>query len=586
MRSIRRKTEVRGAAAADGPKGVWMRLLALGALAALACACREPAARPIAGAGHATPVRGGELHLASFADIKSLDPAVASDTLTGEAIQLMFAGLVDFDDEGHVVPDLAERFARSDDGLVYRFFLRDHLFFHDGSPLRAEDCKRSIERALHPDTPGSFSQFYDRIVGFDAYQSKKADHLAGVVVEGERVLAIHLREPDATFLPAFAMQILRPVCPSAGDRYDDTWTPCGAGPFKLASWDRGRSLRLVRFDKWWQPGKPYLDAVDYSYGMNIVTQRYKFEAGGVDVDRELSLPDTFRFQGDPRWRPFGAYDGIPSINGEEMNVEMPPFDNVEVRRAVAAAIDRNEMRMLKTASLVPLYRVLVPVLGGDDPNFPAQKYDYAAALEHMRRAGYPYDPKTGKGGWPTVVTYPVYKQGLYELSAQVLQQQLAKIGIRIAIKVVSYPTYLMMTKRRGTTALAPAGWSQDYPDPNDFFEPIFTTSAINDEDSNNGSFYSNPRLDDLVKRGRRELDPKKRKAIYDEADAIVCSDAPWAFEYQYRYYGVHQPYVRGLHRSAVWPNDVRDVWLDRARKTAMRAGVSRNVLASLAEAFR
>jgi len=573
MRWIRKRTEPAAVAA-------------LAALAWLACACREPPPSPIAAAGNPAPVRGGELHLASFGDIKSLDPAVASDSLTDEAIQLMFAGLVDFDDQGRVVPDLAERFERSDDGLVYRFFLRPNLFFQDGSPLRAEDCKRSIERALHPDTPSSYSLFYDRIVGFDDFQSRKRDHLAGVVVEGERVLAVHLREPDATFLPAFAMQALRPVCPSAGDRYDDAWQPCGAGPFELASWDKGRRLRLVRFDKWWEPGKPYLDAITYSYGMNVVTERYKLEQGDLDIDRELSLPDTFRYQNDPRWKPLGAYDGIPSINGEEMNVEMPPFDNVEVRRAVAAAIDRDELRLLKTSALVPLYRVLVPVLGGDDPNFPAQKYDYAAALEHMRRAGYAYDPKTGKGGWPKPITYPVYKQGLYELSAQVVQQQLAKIGLRIEIKVVSYPTYLMMTKRRGTAALAPSSWAQDYPDPNDFFEPIFTTSAINDEDSNNGSFYSNPKLDDLVKRGRRELDPKKRKAIYDEADAIVCSDAPWAMEYQYRYYGVHQPYVKGLRWSAVWPNYVRDVWLDRASKVAMRAGVPRGLLASLAEVLR
>jgi ABC-type transport system substrate-binding protein len=570
MRSTRRKTE----------------RLVLAAVGALACACQERPPNPLPAAGSPAPVRGGELHLASFADIKSLDPAVAADTLTGEALELMFAGLVDFDDQGHVVPDLAERFERSDDGKVYRFYLRDHLFFHDGSPLRAADCKRSIERALHPDTPSSFSQFYDRIVGFDDYQNRKSDHLAGVVVEGERVLAIHLREPDATFLPAFAMQILRPVCPSAGDRYDDTWQPCGAGPFKLDSWDRGRRLRLVRFDKWWEPGKPYFDALTYSYGMNIVTERYKLEQGDLDIDRELSLPDTFRYQNDPRWKLLGEYDGIPSINGEAMNVEMPPFDNVEVRRAVAAAIDREQLRMLKTPSLVPLYRVLVPILGGDDPHFQGQKYDYAAALEHMRRAGYPYDPKTGQGGWPKTIIYPVYKQGLYELSAQVLQQQLAKIGIRIALKVVSFPTYLMMTRRRGTTAFEPAGWQQDYPDPNDFFEPIFTTSAINDEDSNNVSFYSNPKLDDLVKRGRRELDPAKRKAIYDEADAIVCSDAPWALEYQYRYYGVHQPYVKGLRRNAVWPNYVRDVWLDRPHRTAMRRRRSPDALASLERLFR
>jgi ABC-type transport system substrate-binding protein len=203
----------------------------------------------------------------------------------------------------------------------------------------------------------------------------------------------------------------------------------------------------------------------------------------------------------------------------------------------------------------------------------------------MRRAGYPYDPKTGEGGWPKTITYPIYKQGLYENTAQVLQQQLAKIGLRIEIKVVSYPTYLMMTKRRGTVALAPAGWQQDFPDPSDFFEPLFSTNAINDEDSNNGAFYSNPKLDELLVRGRRELDPAVRKKIYDEADGILCDEAPWAFEYQYRYFGVHQAYVKGLRWSAVWPNYVRDAWLDKPHKVASRR-VRHDVLGSIVEVFR
>jgi ABC-type transport system substrate-binding protein len=553
MRSIRRKTEL------------------VFACAFTMMGCSEPVIGPIAGAGSQTPTRGGELHLASFADIKTLDPALAADTLTGEMIELLFAGLVDFDDNGHVVPDLAERFERSDDGLVYRFFLREGLKFHDGSPITAKECARSIERALHPDTPSSFASFYDHLDGFEEFNVKKtADHIRGVVVEGERVLSLHLKEADAAFLSIFAMQALRPVCPSGGDKYEDTWQPCGAGPFKLESWDRGRSVRAVRFDGWWEPGKPYIDAIDYTYVMGLVTQRFKFEQGDLDIDREQLTSDTFKWQSDPRWKPLGGYDHIPSIGGEVMNVEMPPFDNVEVRRAVAAAIDREQFRMIKTSAIEPLTRVLVPVLGGDDPTFVGQKYDYPAALEHMKRAGFPYDPKTGEGGWPKPIVYPIYKQGLYENSAQVIQQQLAKIGIRIELKIVSYPTYLAITKRRGIIALSPGGWSQDFPDASDFFDPIFASSQINDEDTNNNAFYANPKLDDLLVRGRKELDPAVRKRIYDEADTIVCDEAPWAMEYQYKFYGVHQPYVKGLRWSAVWPNYVRDVWLDKPKKVASR----------------
>ena len=322
--------------------------------------------------------------------------------------------------------------------------------------------------------------------------------------------------------------------------------------------------------------------------MNAVTQRFKLEQGDLDIDRELSLSDTFRFQGDPRWKPLGAYDAAPSIGAEEMNVEIPPFDNIEVRRAVAAAIDRDQLRMVRSPSLSPLYRVLPPPLASDDRSFPAQKHDDQAALEHMRRAGYPYDPKTGTGGWPKPIVYVTYKQGLSEFTSQVVQQQLAKIGLRLEIKIVSYPTYLAMTKRRGTVAIASAGWIQDFPDASDFFEPIFATTAINDEDSNNGSFYSNPKLDDILVRARKELDPAVRKRLYDDADAIVCDDAPWAMEYLYRYWGIHQPYVRGLRQHNVWPNYVREVWLDKppAGHVASRSALGpRGVLGSILRVF-
>jgi ABC-type oligopeptide transport system substrate-binding subunit len=135
--------------------------------------------------------------------------------------------------------------------------------------------------------------------------------------------------------------------------------------------------------------------------------------------------------------------------------------------------------------------------------------------------------------------------------------------------------------------MAPAAWSQDFPDASDFFDSLFASNQINDEDSNNGSFYSNPHLDDLLVQGRRELDPAARKRIYDEADHIICSEAPWAVEYQYRFYGVHQPYVKQLRWNKVWSNYVRDVWLDKPRAhAARRSAIGQNALASIAEMFR
>ncbi len=572
MRSIREKSETRR----DGSRGGSVRDIFLLSIFLLnGCGGELAAPIPAAHGMDELPRRGGVLRLASFADIRGLDPASISDGLSAIVIELLYAGLVDYDESGKIVPDLAERWDVDQEGLTYRFVLRHDARFHDGEEVTAEDVKRSVERALHPTTPNPASSFYENLLGYKEYTEKKSPHLAGVVVEGKYVVSFKVKQPDATFLPVLGMQALRPVCKSAGTRYADGWHPCGAGPFKLpqSGWDRGRSVSVVRHEGYFRPGLPHLDGVSWTYGMNIVTERFKFLDGELDSIREFSQPDLIKFQNDPRWRPFGQYEPDRTIYAQGMNVEMPPFDNVEVRRAVAAAIDREKYHLVRPSTVRAAHQLLPPSVPGYRAEFRGQRYDRAEALEHMRRAGYAYDPATGKGGYPHVVPYYAYKQGLTEFTGQLLQQDLAKIGIRIELRILSWPTFLALTHRRGKVAIAETGWNMDFPDPSDFFEPLFASKSIRDEDSSNTSFYRNPRLDGLLDRARRELDPVTRGVLYEEANAIVCDEAPWAFTHSNRWYDVWQPYVRGFREHPVWSQYVAGVWLDR--ESARRAAGAR-----------
>ncbi len=551
------------------------------ALAAACVGCSDRIAGPAAAAGSSEPRTGGTMRFASLGDIRTLDAAASSDALSGIVVQMIIAGLVDFDERGNVVDDLARSHEVAPDGLSITFFVREGVRFHDGNELTAADVKRSIERALHPDTPNGFSSFFDRIVGFSEFQNKKADHLAGVEIGGRYVVVVRLKSRDAMLLPLFALHALRPVCASAGSRYSDAWHACGAGPFRLESggWERGRSVTLVKHQGFFRPGLPRLDSVTFNYGVQPVTQRFKFEAGELDVLRDLNQADIARFSSDPRWKPFGAFEPERAIFGEAMNTEIPPFDNVEVRRAVSAAINREEYRLIRPGAVVPTGKAIPHGLPGHSENVEGQKFDLAAALEHMKNAGFAYDPVTKKGGYPKAIPYLAYKPGFSEASAQVLQQQLARIGLRLDIRVVSFATYLTLSQRRGRIAMSPQGWNLDYPDALDFYEALFSSRIIADENCSNAAFYKNPELDAIIATAREELDATARQKLYDRAQAIVRDDAPWAMTHGYTWYVVHQPYVKELPVHPTWVFETRSAWLDRAKSgLARRAGVFGEVL--------
>ncbi|MEA2748592.1 MAG: hypothetical protein QOI41_2735 [Myxococcales bacterium] len=559
--------------------------LALGfALATTGCSKELPAPIPTAHPSDPTPRRGGMLTSATFGELRTLDPANIGDGLVPQILQSLFAGLVDYDVDGKIVTDLADHYSVSEDGLTYRFVLREGVRFHDGDEVTADDVKRSAERALHPSAPNPFSTYFSSIVGYDRFVAKKTEHLDGITVNGRYVVTFQLEKTDSSFLFVLAMPVLRPVCKSGGTRYSDTWLACGAGPFKLlpGGWDRGREITVVRHEGYFRPGLPYLDAVRMVFHANVTSQRFKFAAGDQDLLRDFLAPEILKFQVDPRWKPYGEYELDKQVAGISMNTEMAPFDNIEVRRAVSSALDRDKLILIRAANLRPAKVPVPPAVEGYDPTLEGQHFDYAAALEHMKRAGYAYDPVTRTGGYPKPIPYLTYSQGIDEYMVQVVMQQLARIGITLDVRIVNYSTFLALRGRRHETVFGPAFWTQDYPEAGSFLDPLFHSRSINDEDSNNSAFYSNPRVDDLIDRARHELDVDRRKKLYRETQEIICDEAPWAFTHYYRFYAQWHPYVHDYKPHPMWTTDPTRVWIDRtAGPIAARSIFNGDALAKL-----
>lgn len=531
-------------------------------------ACNRDLAAPLFGEETAAPRPGGRLELATLADVRSLDPArIASGVDAAIAVNI-YAGLVDVDDEGRVVPVLAERVEELPEEARVRVHLRPNLRFHDGAAVEARAVEQSFLRLLAPSSGSTNTSFLSIVRGVDAFRAGTAEAVTGIVVEGPLTLRFDLEHYDAAFVPSLTLVQARPVCPSARPPSDPLFEPCGAGPFTLreGAFVRGESVTLTRFDRWFRAPYPLLAGVRWRLQVPSRTQEMLFLAGDLHVTRDLPSLAARRFLGDPRWRPLRTREAATTFWGEGMNTEKPPFDNVEVRRAVAAAIDRHAIVSIDPLRLRVGTGPLPPGAAGFDAALDCQRFDRAAALEHMRRAGFPYDPERKTGGIAEPIPYLVTARTFAERSVSVLQAQLAAIGLRLAPKLVSYSAYVAATHRRGAATMAPVGWTQDYPDPTNFFDALYGSLGIDANDATNTSFYANARVDELLRNAHREANAEARARLFAEVSRTVCDDAPIAFTHVPEAIVLRQGFVRDFSSHPVWLQSLERTWLAPRRE--------------------
>jgi ABC-type transport system substrate-binding protein len=555
-------------------------------------ACREPYPRPrFRGAGHAEPVRGGTFRYAFDTDIRSLDPHVAYDELSGAAVHMLFDTLVDYaPGTTDLVPSLAERWEQSPDGREYTFHLRPGVRFHHGRALTADDVRRSFERMLDPQrVPCPGTSFYHLIDGFEDFQEHRTPHLRGLEVVDPHTVRFRLTQPDQTFLNAMALPFAAPIAVEVAESLGrDAFAqhPVGAGPFALERWETGSRLVLRRHPHYWRAGEPYLDRIVIETSLARHLQFMRFQRGDLDHvhTTSLSTADYLWVHEQPAWRPYVIDAPDISMYGVAMNCEIPPWNNVHLRRAVAFAIDRESIARSRNYRIRPLGGIYPPGLPGYDPQLPgAHRYDLAIARQEMALAGYAQ-------GLPGEHEFWITEGDAGAVYGQLIQADLARIGIRIRLRQASFAVFLETTQRRGAVPLSLSAWSQDYPDPSNFVETLFHSRNIQQENAQNQAFYRNPQLDALLDRARVEPDHARRLEMYREAERIVVADAPWAFMYYVVKTEVNQPYVRGYQPNPVFAHDFRHVWLDAPyQRFAARERVARDpwqALAALALGWR
>lgn len=492
--------------------------------------------------------QAGVLRIASAGTPAAIDPALANDGLTLAIDELVHGRLLARAPDGTLRGGLAERYSIEDEGRRVTLTLRTTARFHEGTPVTAADVKRSLERALHPRTPSPWASLFDGLVGFAEFRAGTADGIAGISVSSEHDVVFSLSRRDATFPSLLSLGVAAPVCRDAGHHADPTApSPCGAGPYRLAHRDEERVV-LERRDGHPDGSAEQAARIEWLLGVPARTQLYRFERGELDLLTDISGIDAQRFQADPRWAPLVSWLDRPVVEGVFLNTTVPPFDNPHVRRAVSLALDASPLARLKP-SLAAATRIFPPGIARplDGPD---RRHDLAAALEEMRLAGFPFDSQRAVGGYPHAIDYVTVPSSLDQAVAEVYQQELAKIGLDVRIRLLSFASYLAEIRRPGACAMGWRAWQPDFPEPAAIIDPLLTSDALSSTPTQNVSFYSNPRVDALAKVAREEPDDQRRLALYAEAEAAIARDAPWIPVYSNRGFVVRQPWIASVPATA------------------------------------
>jgi ABC-type transport system substrate-binding protein len=496
------------------------RATTIALLAALALPLAQPAAAE-------EGKQGGAIIVTYKDDIVTLDPAIGYDWVNWSIIKSLFARLMDYKPgTAELTPSLADSYEISKDGLTYTFKLHKGVKFHNGREVVAQDVKYSIERTTNPKTESPGAGFFDSIAGMDAFKKGKAKDVKGIAVVDPATIKFTLTRPDATFLHVLALNFSSVVPKEAVDRTGKDFGKkvVGSGAFMLADWKLGQELVLKRNPDYFMPGVPKLDQITFQVGLEPMTAILKLEKGEADFAGDGIPPAKFlQIRNDPKYKDLIIEGGQLQTGYMTLNVQMKPFDKLEVRQAVNMAIDKDRIVKIINNRAVPANQPLPPSMPGYDKEF----------------KGYPFDPEKAKGllkqaglekGFET--TLYVYNVDPNPRIAQAIQEDLKKIGIKVNLKNLAQANVIAAGGKPKTAPMVWSGgmaWIADFPDPSNFYGPILGCAGAT-SGGWNWAWYCNKELDERATKADSMSDPAKaaeRAQLWKTIFTDIMKDAPW-----------------------------------------------------------
>ncbi len=530
----------------------------------------------------------------------TLDPGLATDTTSHWLIEQMFMGLLAFDQSANVVPQLATEWEASDDGLVWTFKMRDdvnwvHLNlstneFEELGPVTAHDVEFAVKRNLSPKTASDYAFMLYVIQGAEEFNTadinaenfEELRDAVGVEALDDYTVQFTLKEPAGYFASIAAMWVAYPLPQATIEEFGDRWVEAGMvvtnGPYTLEEWTHGAFLRLIKNPLWLDADDVQIEVIQGPVIQEASTTMAMYEANEIDMMANPGwgppLPDMDRIKSDPQLseelyiapRLCTYYYGFVNTK--------PPFDDVLVRKAFAAAIDRQPLidNLLK-GEQVPAHSFAPPGIFGNVANdmsigswmvMDSHEEQLAQAQEWLAEAGYP----EGEG------IDVILMHNVSEAHAQIAQAVQAMWAeafpkANITIETQEWTVYLKTLLPDSPDEDKPnvyrLGWCADYPDQNNWLNQVF-----NSKSGQNYAKFFNDEFDAIVEEAARLSDPEQREELYRQAEELFMNEQGIAPIYYYTYVRLHKPWLTNVVISPVGGDPISEWRMDWEAKKAAR----------------
>jgi ABC-type transport system substrate-binding protein len=472
--------------------------------AALLATASQAADTDLYGPTAVNAVQGGTLNFGSLVEPPGLDPYHQGSDARIRFTVLMYQGLFYEGADGRALPLLAESYETSPDGLTYTLKIRSGVKFHTGAAMTAKDVAYSYNYLRDPKSGSPGAGDLSLISSIEAVN--------------DTTLKIVVKKPSAALTMTLGNRYGGVVPINYFDKPDARTSmnrvSVGTGPFKLGEFRPNSHLMMVRNPDYWEKGAPYLDRVAITFIPNSASLIVALRNKRVDLALLNRQQDISQVEQQPgltvkRWR---------SLNQKAIDLgsELAPLGDVRVRQAIALAVDRNEILQASVGQYGRVAYTMVAGMqdewGADPATLPHRKVDIDAAKKLMKDAGF------DKGMDLTLTTINSYDW--MEPAAVTLKQQLARIGINLNIQRADLGVWIknFQSKQMGFTF---NDWATQS-DPDLMFYRHFRKAPEGADFRN----WNDATASELLDRGRSELNPVKRKAIYVDFQKRMAKTVP------------------------------------------------------------